>query len=182
MRAPFTQALTAVGAGPWIRVDFQQRPFVEGMFLSFSEDANAITVSVEHTPDNPDLFVPCAVAVVGTVATLTFAQPHGLVTGDSVLLNNTQGQLASGYDGTYPVASTPSTTTLTLTVTGGGPAAGALTSRAALMRVFADAVLAAKSARAYAANQVPVLASRLHVTALTAGTAYLEIVQGHARG
>jgi hypothetical protein len=182
MRSPFTIALAAAGFSAWARVDFQARPFVEGLFASLSQDASGITYSVEHTPDNPDLFVPCTISVSGTTATLGFATNHGLVANDSVIINNSQGQLASGYDGTYAVASTPSDSTLTVTVATGGPASAALTSRASLCRVFADATLAAKTARAYAANTVPVLATRLHNTAWTAGTTYLEIVQGHARG
>lgn len=176
MKSPLVVSQAAAGASAWARVDFQQRPFVVGMFCSLSEDASGITFSVEHTPDNPDLFVPITAARAGTVLTITTAAPHGLVTGDAVTLNN------SSFNGQYPVASTPSTTTLTVAVPNAGPTTDLAISRAALCRVFADATIAAKTARIYGSNLVPVLASRINNTAWTAGTSYLEIVQGHARG
>jgi hypothetical protein len=158
-------------------VDFQQRPFVEGLFCSLSEDANAITFQVEHTPDNPDTFVYYTAVRAGTVLTLTFASPHGLVTGDAVTINN-----SVLWNGQYTVASTPSTTTLTVTVANSGVTVDQPIARAALCRVFVDAVIASKTAKIYGSNLVPVLASRINNTAWTAGTSYLEIVQGHARG
>jgi hypothetical protein len=189
MRSPFLQALTAVGAGNWIKVDYEQRPFNEGMFYSVDEAGAGITAQVEHTPDNPDVFVNCTAVIVTTTATLTFANPHGLITGDEITLNNTALPNSPGaaptfsYDGQYAVASTPTPSTLTVTVSGSGPGVFAPTARAALCRIFADANLVTlTTTRKYAANTVPVLATRLHVTAITGGTAYLEIVQGHSRG
>jgi hypothetical protein len=189
MKSPFLQALTTAIAGAWIKVDHEQRPFNEGLFFSVDGAASGVTAQVEHTPDNPDAFVPVTYSVAATTLTLTTPTPHGLIVGDEVTLNNTAfqsspgGALAFSYDGQYPVATAPTPTTLTITVAGGGPASNPPTARAALCRVFVDNVIKAlTTTRVYGANTVPVLASRLHVTAITGGTAYLEVVQGHSRG
>src|SRR5271166_3661325 len=115
MRSPFLIAQGAAGASAWARVDYQQRPFAEGMFVSLSEDASAITFNVEHTPDNPDVFAQYTASRTTTVLTLTFAKAHGLVAGDSVTIIN-----SSTWNGQYPVATAPSTTTLTVTVANSG--------------------------------------------------------------
>lgn len=176
MKSPVKVSQSAAGPSLWARVDYQQRPFVEGLFCSLSEDASGITFSVEHTPDNPDLMIPFTASRTTTVLTLTFAAPHLLVTGDNVGIYN------SSFNGNYAVASTPSTTTLTVAVPNSGPTTDIPTAVAALCRVFADATIAGKTARIYGNNLVPVLASRINNTAWTAGTSTLEIVQGHARG
>jgi hypothetical protein len=51
----------------------------------------------------------------GTTATLTSASAHGLATGDLVTL---AGITPSGYNGTYLVATVPSSTTFTVTTSG----------------------------------------------------------------
>lgn len=180
MRAPGFSVSKGGGQGPspWLVVDYLQRPFVEGLFASLSFDNNAITYQVEHTPDNPNVTVPVSISRATTVATLTRAA-HGLVVGDSVTVINSG---SANLDGVYPVASVVDANNLTYTVANSGATAGAATAQAALCRVFIDATLTAKTAKAYAANSVPVLASRINVTAWTAGTATLQVVQGHARG
>lgn len=180
MRAPGLKVGTTqstIGPSPWLVVDYLQRPFCEGLFASLSEDASAITYQIEHTPDNPNVLTPYSAARVTTTLTLTFASAHGLVTGDSVTL-----PAQSAFPGVYTVASTPSTTTLTVTVANSGPAIDTLTAGAALCRVFIDNTLKALTARAYGLNSCPVLASRINATAVTTGIATLEVVQGHARG
>lgn len=176
MKSPVKVSQGAAGPSAWTRVDYTQRPFVEGMFCSLSEDASGITYSVEHTPDNPDLLIPFYGARSGTVLTLTFAAAHGLVANDNVGIFN------SNWTGNYVVASAPTTTTLTVAVANTGATSDLTTAVAALCRVFADTTLATKTVKAYANNLVPVLASRINNTAWTAGTSTLEIVQGHARG
>jgi hypothetical protein len=56
----------------------------------------------------------------GTTATYTTNVPHGLVTGQRVTVS---GIGVAGYDGTFLVASTPSTTTFTVTLAASGLAA-----------------------------------------------------------
>jgi hypothetical protein len=181
MRAPGLKVSTTqntTGPSPWLVVDYLQRPFIEGLFASLSEDQSGLTYQVEHTPDNPNVLTPYIASRTTTVLTLTFQNPHGLNTGDSVTL-----PAASQWPGVYAVASTPSTVSLTVTVANTGPAAETTAVQgAALCRVFIDNTLKALTARAYALNNVPVLASRINATAVTTGIATLEVVQGHARG
>jgi hypothetical protein len=180
MRAPGLTVSTVqntAGPSPWLVVDYLQRPFIEGLFASLSEDASAITYQVEHTPDNPNVLTPFTGSRTTTVLTLGFAKAHGLVAGDSVVIPP-----PSAFAGTYPVASAPSTTSLTVTVPNSGPAVDVPQASAALLRVFIDTVLTAKTAKAYALNAVPVLASRVNATAVTTGIVTLQVVQGHARG
>jgi|SRR5271155_3725885 len=180
MRAPGKSVSTTqntVGPSPWLVVDYLQRPFIEGMFASLSEDASALTYQVEHTPDNPNVYTPYVGTRVTTVLTLTFNAGHGLSTGDSVTL-----PAASNWPGVYTVASTPSITSLTVTVTNSGPAGESQVQGAVLCKVFIDNNLKALTARTYGLNNVPVLASRINATAVTTGIATLEVVQGHARG
>jgi hypothetical protein len=182
MRSPLKQTVAAVGAGPWIPVDYLQRPFNVGLFVSLSEDAAGITYSVEHTPDNPNNLKGNTVASLTrstTVATLTMSSAHGLSAGDSVTVF---GSGDPNLDGTYAVASTPSTTSLTYTVANTGATAGGPYTQAILMRVFPHDYMAAQTTRQDGNYAFPVMAIHLHVTALSAGSATLEITQGYARG
>jgi hypothetical protein len=183
MRAPGKSVSTTqntAGPSPWLVVDYLQRPFIEGLFASLSEDSNALTYQVEHTPDNPNVVTPYIASRSGTALTLLFQTPHGLssVAGDSVTL-----PAPSQWAGVYTVASTPSNVSLTVTVANTGPTAETtVVPGAVLCRVFIDNTLKALTARAYGLNNVPVLASRINATAVTTGVATLEVVQGHARG
>jgi hypothetical protein len=181
MRAPGLKVSTTqntAGPSPWLVVDYLQRPFIEGLFASLSEDSNALTYQVEHTPDNPNVVTPYIASRTTTVLTLTFQSAHGLVAGDSVTLPP-----PSQWAGLYTVASAPTPLTLTVTVANTGPAAETtVVPGAVLCRVFVDNTLKALTARAYGLNNVPVLASRINATAVTTGIATLEVVQGHARG
>ncbi len=159
-------------------MDWQQRPFNVALFSSLSFDGN-LTYKVEYTPDNPQKVTPASITRAGTVATAVFAAAHGLSVGDSVtVINTTEPNLA----GTFPVASVPNATSLTYTVANTGllaahPAAGAV-----LMRVFPHDTMVNLTAKADGNFQFPVMACRVNVTAYTAGSVTLEIVQGHARG
>lgn len=180
MRAPGLSVATTqstAGPSPWLVVDYTQRPFCAGLFASLSEDTVGLTYQVEHTPDNPNVLVPVAGARAAAVLTLTFQKAHGLIVGDSVTLD-----ASSAFAGTYPAASAPSLTTLTVAVPNAGPAVDNPGAKAALCRVFIDNTLKALTAKAYGLNSCPVLASRINATAVTTGIATLEVVQGHARG
>jgi hypothetical protein len=186
MRSPVKQTLSAVGIGPWIPLDYIQRPFNVGLFVTLSEDASGITYSVEYTPDNPNSSRATQNPVAsltrsGTTATLTFTNPHGLNanSADSVVVSNSGD---ANLDGNYLVASAPSTTQITYTVANTGATVGANATAATATRAFAHATLAALTARAAGNFAFPCMACRLHVTAQSAGSATLEIVQGLARG
>jgi hypothetical protein len=187
MRSPLKQTVTPTAAGgafgPWIPLDYLQRPFNVGLFVSLSQDASGITYSVEYSPDNPNAGKSVANPVASlsrttTTATLTFTNPHGLVTGDSVTVVNSGDP---NLDGTYTAAAT-STTALTYTVANTGAAAGSPYTQAVPMRVFPHATLVALLVRAAGNFAFPCWAVRLHITAWTAGSATLEVNQGFGRG
>lgn len=165
-------------------MDYVQWPFNVGLFVTLSEDAAGITYSVEYSPDNPNSGRSTANPVasltrVGTAATLTFAQPHGLIAGDSVQVINSGD---ANLDGSQAVASAPTPLSVTYTVANTGATAGALTTQAVPMRVFPHATLVGLSARASGNFAFPCWACRLHITAWTGGSATFEVIQGLARG
>jgi hypothetical protein len=181
---PIKVTQAAAGASPWIPLDYLQRPFNVALAVSLSEDASGITYTVEYTPDNPNPGRKESNPVVSlsrttTVATLTLANNHGLVTGDSVTV---YGSGDANLDGTYAVASTPTTKSLTYTVANTGATAGANSTQAVLMKVFPHDFMAALTARADGNLAFPVMAVRLNNTAYTGGSSTLNILQGYARG
>lgn len=186
MRSPVKVSLTAVGVSPWVPLDYVARPFNVGLFASLSEDASAAaTYSLEYTPDNPNPsrgtrnpFV--SLTRSGTTATLTWANPHNLVTGDAAKVYNSGDP---NLDGDVSVASTPSATSITYAVANTGATAGSVYTEAIALRVFAlPAAVTAATTRQSLDLTTPCWAVRLHVTALTAGSITLEVVQGLARG
>lgn len=186
MRSPIKTSLIAVGISPWLVLDYTQRPFDVGLFASLSEDASgAATYSLEYTPDNPNQGKTTRNPVVSltrttTTATLTWANPHNLVTGDAAKVYNSGDP---NLDGDVAVASTPSPTSITYTVANTGAVAGGGYTEAIALRVFAlAAALTAATTRQSANLTTPAWGVRLHVTALTTGSITLEVVQGHARG
>lgn len=186
MRSPLKVTLSAVGKSAWLPLDYVARTFNVGLFASLSEDASvAATYSVEMTPDNPNAGKSVRNPVVsltraGTVATLTWANPHGIVTGDDAKVYNSGDP---NLDGDQTVASTPSPTSITYTVANTGAAVGSPYTEAIPLRVFPIvAALTAATTRQSASLQTPCWAVRLNVTAITAGNISLEVVQGLARG
>lgn len=187
MRSPLKQTVTPTAAGgafgPWLPLDYVQRPFNVSLFVSLSQDASGITYSVEYSPDNPNAGRSTANPVASltrttTTATLTFTNPHGLVTNDSVTVVNSGD---ANLDGTYTVTAT-STTGVTYTVANTGATVGSVYTQAVPMRVFPHATLVGLTARAAGNFAFPCWACRLHITAWTAGSATLEVIQGYARG
>jgi len=187
MRSPVkAQVSGAPGITPWIVLDYTQRPFDVGLFASLSEDASAAaTYSLEYTPDNPNQTKGTRNPVVSltrttTVATLTWANPHGLTTGDAAKVYNSGDP---NLDGDVQVASTPSANSITYTVANTGLTTQTGYAEAIALRVFAlPTALTAATTRQSAALTTPAWAVRLHVTALTAGSVLLEVVQGYGRG
>jgi hypothetical protein len=167
-------------------LDYLQRPFDVGLFSSLSEDASAAaTYNIECTPDNPNQTKGTRNPVASlsrttTVVTLTWANPHGLVTGDALKVYNSGDP---NLDGDQQVASTPSPTSITYAVANTGAVVGSPYTEAIALRVFAlPTALTAATTRQSASLTIPAWAVRLRATALTAGSIVLEVVQGYGRG
>jgi protein involved in polysaccharide export with SLBB domain len=183
IRQVVTPTLSGGAYGPWIVLDYLQRPFDVALFVDLSEDASGITYSVEYTPDNPNTGKLTQNNVVSltrvtTTATLTFLNPHNLGVGDSVTVT---GSGDATLDGTFAVASTPTTTSLTYAVAT-GTAQGSVYTQAVPMTVFPHETLVALTADASGNFAFPCAACRLHITAWVAGSARLTVIQGYARG
>lgn len=183
MRSPLKATVSgAPGISPWLLLDYYQVNFNVGLFASLSEDAAGTpTYSLEYTPDNPNTGKTTRNPVVSLtraagVATLTWANPHGLVTGDASRVWNSGDP---NLDGDAQVASTPSATSITYAVGNTGAVVGSPYTEAQPMRVFAlPAAVTAATTRQSMNLQTPCWAVRLHVTLLSAGTITLEAVQG----
>lgn len=133
--------------------------------------------TIQHTPDGPalgggrDILYTRAATVLTVADTGASGLGHGLVTGDDAILMGT-----GGFDGEYPIASTPSETTYTITVPNAGATAGA--GRAETFRVFPHAVLVAATGRKDGNYAFPPRHVRLNVGTLAAGFVELRIIQG----
>lgn len=183
MRSPISASLAATGNTGWLVLDYKQRPFSVGIDVSADAAAVAATFAytVQWTPDNPnDITRNNVVSLTRatTVATLTMAQPHGLVVGDNVV---TSGTGDANLDGSHDVASVVSPTVLTYAVANSGAANGGNDPKVSLLRVFADPNMTAKTARAYEGVTTPMMAVRLNGT-LSAGSLQISAVQGYGRG
>ncbi|SDI65325.1 hypothetical protein SAMN04487926_12156 [Paraburkholderia steynii] len=77
---------------------------------------------VRLVADGPAIAV-ASVSLTGTTMTLTSVDPHGLSTGQTIVLS---GFESAGLDGTYAVASTPTSTTITFAFNGSLLAGGTL--------------------------------------------------------
>lgn len=181
MRSPVSVAVSATGNSPWLPLDYTQRPFDVGIYVS--GDSAAVTATfaytVQWTPDNTSLVNEIvSLTRATTVATLKTSTPHGLVVGDSVI---TTASGDANLDGAHDVASVVDASTLTYTVANSGAAAGQPGTKVALARVFADGNETAKTARSYEGVTTPAYAVRLNAT-MTAGVLTLSAVQGYGRG
>lgn len=185
MRSPISvQVSGAPGISAWIPLDYEQRPFDVALMASLDAAASGVTYKVEFTPDNPNQTRANTNNVVSltrttTVATLTFAKPHNLVVGDSVVVFNSGDP---NLDGTFQVASVTSPTALTYTVSNTGLTAQAGYARAIPLRVYPHDTMTGLSAKADGNFAFPCWACRLNVTGLSAGVVTLSVLQGHARG
>jgi hypothetical protein len=185
MRSPVKVSLTAVGLSQWIPLDYLARYFNVGLYASLSQDASGITYSVLSTPDNPNqtkanLNPVASLTQTGGVVTLTWSKPHNLVAGDTAVVWNSGDP---NIDGTWLVASTPSDSQITYAAAAATLATGSANTQAQPVRAFAvSTAFTAATTRQQAALTEPCLAVCLRVSALTGGTAYLEVVQGLARG
>lgn len=195
MRSPYL-TLSAVGATPWVPIDWTQPAFSLGVGVVLSEDA-ALTYTVQHTfdPLGVDYAMPVKLARAAGVVTATVPYQHGLSAGDSFnIWSSGSSQMDSQPAAIQPgppwtsggnqvvawaPASVPSTTTLTYAVTNAGPTADNGTAKIQILRVFPHPILTALAVRQYGnyANQ-PITAVRLILITCSAGFAQLEVIQG----
>jgi hypothetical protein len=178
MRSPVSVTQGAAGASAWIPLDIQQRPFVVALAASLDYLGN-LTYTVQYSPDSPWRTQYVTISITGTTATMTFPAAHGLVVGDSVTVLNSGD---THIDGVYAVASVPSATTLTYTVSGTTLTNALPPCQCVPMRAFNLSGMTGLTARADGNFNAPVAAVRINVTAYTAGKVTLEVSQGHARG
>ena len=178
MRSPISVSQGALGASPWIPLDWEQRPFDVALAASLDYLGN-LTYTVQYSPDNPNKPLFVGISRTTTVATVTFVNPHGLVVNDSLPVF---GSGDPNLDGVQIVASVPSATTLTYAVSNTGLTSGLPSSQGIPMRVFTFTPMSAQTTKADGNMSAPCAAVRIKVTAYTAGVVTLSVSQGHARG
>jgi hypothetical protein len=184
-------AMNASGNSIWIPLDTYQTPPAITLAVLFSEDAALTGASVQYVPDDIGPGAPprsILFSQTTTVITVTDSGPvlksafgagdktfgHGLLTGDWYKIFGTG---LAGVDAEYSVASTPTPNSLTLT-SALSQSLGSQQATAIGGRVFTHATLTGLTARATGNFLFPVKAARLSVTGLTAGTVFLEVLQG----
>lgn len=158
------QKASAAGALSWIPQPFQGSSYQSGVAVSLSEGAT-LTYSVEFSLDNPYKQLDCSISRSATTATVTFKENHGKAVGDSIQVNSTREDNLAGV---HAIASVPSETTLTYTVSDTGSTSE--NAKAVLYTVYAHPDLSALSANAEAGFVQPPTVVRLNVTAYTSGT------------
>lgn len=185
---PITVDVSAPGNSPWIPVNYLQNAFGIGLGVSPSFDAATVSYTVQHVFDDisVDAQQQISLARVGTAVTATFQKPHKLVVGDSLIVissgsSQMDSQQPSGLYISWDVATVPSATTLTYTVANAGPTADGGNAKAITGRVFPHASLAAQSTRQDGNYAFNVMAIRLKLLTLTAGSVSLSINQGLGR-
>lgn len=169
---PKRQTLSALGSTDWIRVSHLTGAFAVGIGVNLSNGA-VLTYSVQHTFDSPTLFIDMSIARVTTVATATFDDNHGKAIGDSIVVENSGD---ANLDGTFAIASVPTTTTLTYTVADAGAASAS--AKAALFSVFNNDGLADQTASDDGNYAFPPSMIRLAITAYTGGSATVNFIFG----
>ncbi len=167
-------SLSSVGVTPWVPLDYRQNPFSVSLGVDLDSAASGITYTVQHTFDDPGKkIVPASITRSGTTVTVTFLSAHDLNTGDSIIV---EGSGVNGMDGYFTVT-VSTTTVLTYTSSISGTATGNLDTRIVTFRVFPHATLAAQTAAGDGNYAFPVQATRLNVTAYSAGKASLIVNQ-----
>lgn len=194
MRPTRVQVSGGPGNSPFIPVNYLQVSFGIGLFVSLSSDAATQNYTVFHTPDDtgPEGALVASIARVGTTATATFLQPHRLVTGDVIVPFSTgsanldaQIQASSpGVVGGQPIPYTVTVTgplTLTYTVANSGAAADGGNAKINPFRLFPHVSLAAQTTRQDGNYAFSVRGVMLRANTLTAGTIWLDLLQGLGR-
>lgn len=182
-------------------VSYIQDPFEVAIGLFFSSDAAAAggvgQVFFTYDSMSQDDFFEVGVSQATTVITVTdpgLPARGGIAAGDVARLQGTVTQpLATNIDGEYVVATVVSPTSYTLTSTLNQTFAAQYGARIATFKMLKSYLVNATTARAFGnlsagiaavgaavagMNSGPVTAVALGLTALTAGSAYLQVLQG----
>lgn len=169
---PISVRLAAVGNSAWLQLNRVAQSYWTSLGVSLSSGAN-LTYSVQHTTDDiHERFTEFSITRSTTTATIKLAG-HGLSVNDWVMGVG----IGAPFEGEFAVASVSDADTLTITVADAGLSArvnGALHKA----RVVTHDILAGKQVSAESNYSFSPIACRLAVTAHTAGTADLKVVQG----
>ena len=162
---PKRQFLDAQGNAPWVPVDYRGTQFGVGIGVNVSDGAT-LTYSIQHSFDEPELLLDCTISRAATSATARFKEAHGKVVGDSI---NVTGINEPNLSGVFDIASVPSDTTLTYTVSDTGSTDER--ARAVLFSVFENADLSGQTGKQNGNYVLPPSVIRLVITAHTDGNA-----------
>lgn len=201
MRLPIIKRYTAVGkvatdGNILVPVNRMQIAFLLSIGILLSSDATGGASTVQFTYDDlgPDWLLPVTVSQTTTVITVTdpnLPSKGGIAVGD---VGRIAGTGIVGLDGEWPVASTPTPTSYTLTSTT-NQSAVSNNGKAGIYRLFSSLITSAANARAFGnlssglaaatgtgiLNAGAVSAVALNVTALTTGSIYLQLLEAMGR-
>lgn len=170
--------LSAAGSSKWLFVDprrFQE--FQASLAVTLDSTAN-LTYDVEFTLDanSKERWQRATIARVTTTATVTLVD-HGLATGDNVQIFNTNANSSNpepNLEGRFDVTVVDDDTfTYTVADTGQTSADALVLS----FKVFDHATIAGETTSQTGSQDTPVTAFRLNITAYTAGSATLTVLQ-----
>ncbi len=167
------------GTTKWLQVDNRRHgtEFNTSLAVTFDTDGN-LTYDVDLTYDRFDQnrYQKVTLARVTTTATATLVG-HGLVTGDNVEIfdtNYTNHDSETNFEGSFDVTVVDKDTfTYTVANTGATSAIG----RAITFRVVKHPTLQGDTSAQVGIQNEPVSAVRLNITAFTAGSATLTVLQ-----
>jgi len=169
-------SLGAVGNTQWVPMNYRQNPFAVSLAVDLDSVAAGITYEVQHTLDDLSKKVrPVSITRSATTVTVTFPTAHNKNVDDSIIVT---GSDVTGMDGTYPIASVGSTTTLTYTSGTSATSTGSGSTECILLTVMPHEFLTAKTVADDGNYAFPVSAIRLNVSAHSTGKATLHFIQG----
>lgn len=166
---PTTVRLSAAGSSPWIPLNRMSNSFGVGLGVKYSSNGN-LTANVQHTFDDPYIETLCQLSRVTTSLTINKTN-HGLSVADWVKI---EGSGTAAWDTEYAVASVTDQNNFVVTVADAGPAAAS--ARIKTARLFNHETLVALAASADGNYQFPPRATRLNVSAFTAGYVDLTVI------
>jgi hypothetical protein len=178
---PQRVVLSAAGASQWIPLDVYEMPFNVGVGVNFTGGAVA-TASVQVTTGSPFQEFVCSFTQATTTVTINTNTPHGLAIGDSIVVQGSPGAGAGGsftnFDGTYAVASVPSTTSVTITVAPSQTITSPYQIICAFLPVFTASTFNGVTTDTSGTIPGPVGAIRLNISAYTSGAVAMVVLQG----
>ena len=173
--------LAAAAAGSWLPLNVKQTPFSVSVAVLFNSAASGITYTVQHTFSPLDTRQKANISRAGTTVTVTTKDHHGLSTNDSVIIQNANTLTgAVGLDGTYTVTVSSATVFTYTSGTNGTVTYGLYDAEITPLVVFNHADLVNKTAAADGNYAFPCMATRLNVSAYTAGDVTFRVIQGQA--